>query len=111
MKTDRPNCPNCGAPIKGALCDYCGTVFYDFANIDLHADSYIRMKIDNELFIFKAQTEHIQIDAKQRERILYADDSIFERINAPDYFVEVSFHVIPDEKGILLARARKEEES
>ena len=22
------NCPNCGAPITGARCEYCGTVFY-----------------------------------------------------------------------------------
>ena len=21
------NCPNCGAPITGSKCDYCGTVF------------------------------------------------------------------------------------
>lgn len=21
------NCPNCGAPIHGAQCDYCGTIF------------------------------------------------------------------------------------
>ena len=23
------NCPNCGAPIKGNVCEYCGTVFKD----------------------------------------------------------------------------------
>ena len=22
------NCPNCGAPITGVRCEYCGTVFY-----------------------------------------------------------------------------------
>lgn len=22
-----PNCPNCGAPIKGSTCEYCGTTF------------------------------------------------------------------------------------
>lgn len=29
------NCPNCGAPISGSICEYCGTVFP--ANIDKFA--------------------------------------------------------------------------
>lgn len=24
---DAMNCPNCGAPIRGAVCEYCGTSF------------------------------------------------------------------------------------
>ena len=24
-----PNCPNCGAPIKGSKCEYCDTIFDD----------------------------------------------------------------------------------
>lgn len=23
------NCPNCGAPVAGVMCEYCGTVFSD----------------------------------------------------------------------------------
>lgn len=26
---DLLNCPNCGAPIKGSKCEYCGTVFHE----------------------------------------------------------------------------------
>ena len=25
--SDRTNCPNCGAPITGPFCEYCGTIF------------------------------------------------------------------------------------
>ena len=31
---DKLNCPNCGAPIEGEICQYCGTVFVDMAVID-----------------------------------------------------------------------------
>ena len=29
------NCPNCGAPRTGSKCEYCGTVFFDFTEINL----------------------------------------------------------------------------
>lgn len=32
------NCPNCGAPITGRNCEYCGTVFYALKQFD-HNDS------------------------------------------------------------------------
>ena len=28
------NCPNCGAPRTGTICEYCGTVFYNQDYID-----------------------------------------------------------------------------
>ena len=28
------NCPNCGAPIRGSRCEYCGTVFADEMRAD-----------------------------------------------------------------------------
>lgn len=30
-KKSELNCPNCGAPITGEYCPYCGSVFYDWA--------------------------------------------------------------------------------
>ncbi len=32
---DLLNCPNCGAPIKGSTCEYCGTVFSEKCDDDL----------------------------------------------------------------------------
>ena len=42
------NCPNCGAPITADVCQYCGTVFLDFAAIQANKPSYIKFKIDND---------------------------------------------------------------
>lgn len=41
------NCPNCGAPITTDVCQYCGTVFLDFAAIQANKPSYIKFKVDN----------------------------------------------------------------
>lgn len=51
MKT---NCPNCGAPIESERCPYCGTIIYDFANVSFDKPSYIRLKVNNRLYVFKA---------------------------------------------------------
>lgn len=32
---DLLNCPNCGAPVSGFKCEYCGTVFYEKRDDDL----------------------------------------------------------------------------
>lgn len=33
------NCPNCGAPVRGDECEYCGTVFVVGNNVDLALDA------------------------------------------------------------------------
>lgn len=40
------NCPNCGAIIKGKICEYCGTVF-DNSNNDINID----LKIDPKMIM------------------------------------------------------------
>ena len=40
----RTNCPNCGYPIQGYKCEYCGTHFYDFTNMEMGKASYFRIK-------------------------------------------------------------------
>lgn len=47
------NCPNCGAPITGFKCEYCGTQFYNFADIDLYKPCYARVKLDNRIVFVK----------------------------------------------------------
>lgn len=32
------SCPNCGAPIRGPVCEYCGTVFDRSSEVTLHSD-------------------------------------------------------------------------
>ena len=55
MDDPKMNCPNCGAPIESPRCPYCGTLIIDFANIELNAFTYLRVKTpDGELCWFKA---------------------------------------------------------
>lgn len=52
-KKELLNCPNCGAPIESEKCPYCGTVFIDFATMDAKQPFYIKIKQDDNVYIFK----------------------------------------------------------
>lgn len=66
------NCPNCGAPIEGEKCEYCGTVFLDFAAIQLGAPSYVKFKMDNAYILARLVVTSLQIEP-HTETVDYID--------------------------------------
>lgn len=66
-------CPNCGAPIEGDKCEYCGTVFVDFGCIDLEQPFVLKFKKGNQIYIYPVRF----IDAhviRDSEPVIYADN-------------------------------------
>ncbi len=59
MKT---NCPNCGAPIESGKCPYCGTILYDFAVLSDTDPVYLRIKVHNNILVFKALMTEASIE-------------------------------------------------
>lgn len=44
------NCPNCGAPIDGTKCSYCGTSFVDLTALDLAGGDFVKVRVgDSEV--------------------------------------------------------------
>lgn len=76
-KKKQLNCPNCGAPITGINCEYCGTQFIDFAVIDMDRPFYIRVKQGNHLMTCKAKVKefNIRIEQDTPDVLLYGNDS------------------------------------
>lgn len=104
------NCPNCGAPIDGAICSYCGTIFWDFSNIEIGKLSYLRMRLGNVVNIFEAYPEKIDIRAERPDPVrFYADNSLMEQMPPAEYNVIISFRVHPNKDGIVYTRIKKEE--
>jgi len=70
------NCPNCGAPFRKPVCEYCGTVFDDLVEHDvteLYSDNGLVMVIDapkpsKELLEMVARGLMTEIEA---QRIVY----------------------------------------
>ena len=70
------NCPNCGAPISGCKCDYCGTMFYDFTElpVDGKTPTFIRMKFHP----FSDQTIMMRVLFSDVEKTYWATDDVPE---------------------------------
>lgn len=69
------NCPNCGAPIEGSRCGYCGTVFLDFGCLELNRPMWLRLKIHETFTWVRVVMTSISIDYRPGAA-LYADNMI-----------------------------------
>ena len=57
---DLLNCPNCGAPITGSKCEYCGTIFEKSVNLDLELDRLTREIKEAQFYVSQsAQTSYL----------------------------------------------------
>ena len=74
------NCPNCGAPIDGDKCEYCGTHFMD-CTMDAEKPFYIKIRRGNALFIDKVFLSQMQVSAYDDS--CYMDDICGRRIRFP----------------------------
>ena len=93
---ERLNCPNCGMPIVSDTCEYCGTKFFDFANIDIDGESYLRVKMGNTLYILRAICKNVSMTTYcDNVEFVYGND--FKKIPlAPHRTLELTFDVQPD---------------
>lgn len=107
IKNKKLNCPNCGAPITGDRCEYCGTLFYDFANIEIGEIGYFRMKIYDNLFIFRARVNNIEITKTYEPVSCYADNVIIETISQSMPEINLSLSIVEDDMGIILEKRNK----
>jgi len=89
------NCPNCGAPITGERCEYCGSVFYDWACIDADKPFFIKYKQGNMVKMSKAVLTGITFTEDCTPVSLYADNDIYCTVQRPELEIEASFKVVP----------------
>ena len=94
------NCPNCGAPIEGAKCPYCGTLLLDFADIEMDKPSYVRIKMYGKVVMLKVVPRVLGLEYNN-DLFLYTD-------NVPTFVAScptrgeltLRMDIVPDEQGI-----------
>lgn len=93
---DLLNCPNCGAPITSDHCEYCGSVFYDWASIDTDKASFVKIKHRDRYIWLKVIMDDLSVQ-QDTDEVLYADDRIFHRVaRAPTFYqISANFHTVP----------------
>lgn len=75
------NCPNCGAPIDSEKCEYCGTVFIDFAAMDADKPFFMKIKKDDQVFIVKVRLMNASMH--RDDSVLYYDNNPYVTMFAP----------------------------
>lgn len=97
-------CPQCGAPITGTECKFCGAIFYDFSTLSMDKPCYIRLKTGKFINIFKAIVTRADFNIERsNDTVLYCDDNPYVTINAPKYSLDISMDILDDD-GIFLTR-------
>ena len=95
------NCPNCGAPIRSVECPYCGTTFFDFAEIKDDAPTYIRLKVQKQNIAFRAKMNSVMIEFHE-DNVLYENEK--PMIVGRTATANIEFDLYPDDDGVLLCR-------
>lgn len=90
------NCPNCGAPISGDACQYCGTVIWDFATIELHKPQWIKVKHDGEIIMVRAMIDNVSTHISS-DRFYEWSPIIYTE---PRMDMDVHLTIMPDDDGI-----------
>ena len=102
---EKLNCPNCGAPISGAKCEYCGTQFFDIADIEPGKAGFIRLKLGDQINVFRAIPQ-VSIEYSSAPETYYFDNEPIEVHTRHDMTVTVELTVVPDEEGAIWRKRR-----
>lgn len=111
------NCPNCGAPITTDVCQYCGTVFLDFAAIQTNKPSYIKFKVDDpndssisNIYLMKLTVDNLEFNITSDiiEARGYKDSRILSKVSSRTLEVNLHGYATTNENGSLMTVIREE---
>lgn len=93
----RFNCPNCGAPISGDRCEYCGTQFIDCTNLRPDKAFYLKYSPDGKnTIVTKVILESARHEVEPREIDLGIDidDRMMRIYSCPQHTINVTYRVV-----------------
>ena len=107
--TERLNCPNCGAPITGTKCEYCGSLFLDFGSIEIGKPMWLRIKYNGALALVHVYPTNCRINQFFDSAVLYADSMIADMSSRQRMEIELEFQSVPSPDGTLSVWMEKPE--
>jgi hypothetical protein len=93
-------CPNCGAPLTGDHCEYCGITIYDYACINANEPCFIKFRKNNKVIICKAAVNSFDVIISTNQAKVYADNNPLITLPESEMNITVNFQVLPED-GIL----------
>lgn len=102
-------CPNCGAPISGEMCRYCGTVFIDWAAINMNEPFYLKFKYMDSLLRGKCVCTSADLSADSETNTLYCDGEPVHVIANTRYSMDIHIEFIEDKNGTAFIKIDEDE--
>lgn len=99
---EKLNCPNCGAPITAVTCAYCGTRFYDFADIELDKECYVRVKFRGQIITAKFIPYALDLCSEALSAPVFGTEGVRAPILAPRMTFNLEGQILPNDDGIML---------
>ena len=90
------NCPNCGAPLSGWQCEYCGAAFYDFSSLDISFDKpiFMRFKFKGKTLQTKVRLTNFTVNSSPDNIYFYADNNPISYLSRVRTEIDAGFEVI-----------------
>ena len=79
------NCPNCGAPLRGEECAYCGSVMEMPVELMIGKDVSISFSHDGRTYEFKVRIDELNLTDEGSTTHLYSDAMRFCSIHDANY--------------------------
>lgn len=98
------NCPNCGAPLDGIQCRYCGTYMYNVADLSAEKPTFIRLNMEDHWIMLRVLVTEFDLCNESEPMSFYADDTAIETVSAPEWKLHMDMHVVPDAVGIYVRK-------
>ena len=89
-------CPNCGAPISGWECNYCGAVFYDFSSLDISFDKpiFMRFKYQDKILETKVRLNNFDVATSPEYTDFYCNDRVYSCMAHTHTEINMGFSVV-----------------
>lgn len=89
------SCPNCGAPLVGFECLYCGATFYDFANLSMDRPVFIRYRhTDGKVMLMKTYLTNLCLDiSAQQADVVHLGFDVLTMRQQPSTILSADFVV------------------
>lgn len=91
------NCPNCGAPISGDRCEYCGTQFIDCTTIRPDKAFYLKYSQDGKkTIVAKVVLESARHEIENNDFITGRDINgrLMSIYGCPQHTINVTYRVV-----------------
>lgn len=98
--TGPTNCPNCGAPLNGVQCGFCGTYMYNVADLSAEKPTFIRLNLGGNWVMLRVLVTEFDLQNNMDPMSFYADDMVITSVSRPEWTLHMDMHVVPDEQGI-----------